>query len=90
MSSILAGITVIVTLVLDFVLIPLYGMNGAAVASTVAYTAYGVMGVVVLARLSDATIRELALPRRDDFSAYLRGVSAAVGVVSRALKARGK
>ena len=88
MSSILAGVTVIVTLALDFVLIPLYGMNGAAVASTVAYTAYGVMGVVVLARLTDATVRELALPRRDDFTAYLRGVGAAVGVVSRALKAR--
>jgi|GEM_PF-4468166 O-antigen/teichoic acid export membrane protein len=40
-----------VVLVADFVLIPRYGMNGAAIATTIAYTASGIASLLVYARL---------------------------------------
>ena len=45
-SSLLAGLTAIVTVGLDLLLIPAYGANGAALASAVAYTVFGVGSLV--------------------------------------------
>jgi hypothetical protein len=51
--------------VLDLVLIPPYAGIGAAVASTIAYTATGVMMGVFFLRALGGTVREL-IPKRED------------------------
>lgn len=81
MSSVIAGVTVAVTLALDLALIPRYGVNGAAVASTVAYTVYGAAGVVVLARVTGIPVRQLAVPTLADFTAYRRAAGTVVSAV---------
>jgi Na+-driven multidrug efflux pump len=69
-SSILAGATVVVTLVLDVLLIPPYGVTGAALASVCAYWFYGIAGVLTLSRSSGLSPRTLVLPTRQELQAY--------------------
>jgi O-antigen/teichoic acid export membrane protein len=73
MSSALAGGAVAVTLVLDLALIPPLGVPGAAIASLVAYTVFGISSLLVVARVSDIPLRKLTLPTRADLTLY-RGV----------------
>jgi O-antigen/teichoic acid export membrane protein len=72
-ASLLAGIAVCVTVVLDLLLIPPFGVVGAAFASLAAYTVLGTVGLVLLARTVGVPVRAL-LPHRDDVSSY-RGVA---------------
>jgi Na+-driven multidrug efflux pump len=76
-SSLLAGLTVIVTLSLDLALIPAYGVTGAAVASSVAYAVYGSASVFALSRLTGTPIRLLSVPQRADLRVYARLIRAA-------------
>jgi O-antigen/teichoic acid export membrane protein len=85
-SSILAGATVVVTLVLDVVLIPPYGVTGAALASVCAYWFYGIAGVLTLSRASGIPPRTLVLPTRAELHAYVQ----AARRVRRVLSARGQ
>jgi O-antigen/teichoic acid export membrane protein len=82
-SSLLAAGAVAVTLSFDFALIPSHGINGAALASTIAYTGYGVAGVIALSRVTKLSIRSLAVPTRRDLLPYLNALTTAVGAVSR-------
>jgi O-antigen/teichoic acid export membrane protein len=70
LSSAMAGLAVVATIVLDVVLIPPFGVPGAAVASVVAYAAYGVASLIALSRVSGIAVRELALPGRSDLALY--------------------
>jgi Na+-driven multidrug efflux pump len=70
LSSVLAGITAAVTIALDLLLIPPLGADGAALASAVAYTVFGIGSLVAISRLSGLSIRSLVLPSRRDFAAY--------------------
>jgi O-antigen/teichoic acid export membrane protein len=65
LSSIAMGTGFVCTTVLDLVLIPPYAGIGAAVASTIAYTATGVMMGVFFLRALGGTVREL-IPKRED------------------------
>lgn len=56
----------VVTLALDFALIPHFGFRGAAVASSVAYTATMAVDLFWVTRHSSITLRRLLVPRRDD------------------------
>jgi O-antigen/teichoic acid export membrane protein len=69
-SSKLAGVAAGVTIVFDFVLIPPLGVIGAALASDIAYTTYGVMSLIVLHRVSRIPVRRLLVPTRADISVY--------------------
>jgi O-antigen/teichoic acid export membrane protein len=69
-SSLLAGVVVVLTVVLDLVLIPPLGIDGAALASLIAYTVFGVLSLVVLARVVGVRARELALPTRVELAQY--------------------
>ena len=71
-SSALAALAAGLTLVLDLILIPPYGVNGAAVASVCAYAVYGTASLVVLSRISGIPVRDLVVTRRDDLRAYGR------------------
>jgi O-antigen/teichoic acid export membrane protein len=70
-SSLLAGATVVVTLVLDLVLIPPYGVTGAALASVCAYWFYGIAAVLTLSRSSGLSPTTLVLPTRAELQAYV-------------------
>ncbi len=85
LSSAVAGLAVVVTVALDVVLIPLFGVPGAAVASVVAYTIYGVASLIALSRVSGIGVRELALPRRVDLELYPAAIRRGAARVRRAL-----
>lgn len=70
LSSVCAGVAVVITLVLDFALIPPFGTLGAAVASVCAYTAYGIASVLSLSRVSGIPLSTLVVPTRGDLALY--------------------
>jgi len=69
-SSALAGLAAGVTVVLDFTLIPPFGVIGASVASVTAYTTFGVASLVTLHRVSGVAMRELLVPTHADLLLY--------------------
>jgi O-antigen/teichoic acid export membrane protein len=71
LSSQLAGLAAVVTVVLDLVLIPPFGVIGAAIASVIAYTTYGIVSLRALSRLSGIPARSLLTPTRADIAMYL-------------------
>lgn len=83
-SSIIAGATMTITIALDFLFIPKWGINGAAFASTIAYTFHGITCVLVLSRVTDIPLRDLVVPTASDWRAYHRALSAVLGAANRA------
>jgi O-antigen/teichoic acid export membrane protein len=78
LSSAVAAASVIVTVALDFALIPPFGIAGAAVASVAAYVVYGVGSLVALEHASAIPLRELVIPTRADFALYATAVRRAL------------
>jgi O-antigen/teichoic acid export membrane protein len=62
-----AGITVGITLVLDLVLIPLFSINGAAIASSIAYITSGALAIFWFSRETGTPSGTLLIPRSEDF-----------------------
>jgi O-antigen/teichoic acid export membrane protein len=56
----------VLTVILDIILIPPFGAIGAAVASAIAYTAYGIAALAVLARNSRRPFTSLLLMDRNE------------------------
>ena len=74
-----------VNVVLNLLLIPRYGVVGAAVASSATYLLVGTMIAIVFIRHSGRGLVELLLPRRSDLDAY---TSRAARLLRRVLMAR--
>ncbi len=70
LASALAGGAAVLTVVLDLALIPPLGVPGAALASALTYTAFGIASLVALSRVTEIPIRTLVVPERSDFRAY--------------------
>lgn len=70
LSSALAGLAVIVTVALDLLLIPSFGVPGAALASLAAYTVYGAVSLIALSKVSAIPLRRLTIPTREDLALY--------------------
>lgn len=70
LSSSLAGLAAVITVVLDLALIPPLGVYGGALASVGAYTTFGVASLVALHRVTGIPVRRLAVPDRNDVRAY--------------------
>jgi O-antigen/teichoic acid export membrane protein len=68
--SVTAGVSLVTMLVLDIILIPRYGINGAAVASTLAYTLATFTIIFIYTRLTGSLIKEMFLPVRADLTYY--------------------
>jgi len=85
-SSLLAALAVVITLALDFLLIPRHGIDGAALASTIAYTVYGVAGLIALSRVTKLPIRSLAVVTTRDLAPYLSAMTAIPGILSRRVR----
>ena len=74
--SYVSGGALAVTLVLDFLLIPLPGyyggIHGAAIASSIAYGCAALAVLICFLRVSGASLSETILPRRSDLAIYRR------------------
>lgn len=70
-ASLLGGATLVVVVALDLALIPPLGTIGAALASLLAYAAFGIGSVRVLSRLASIPVRRLVVPTRADLGFYL-------------------
>ena len=64
-------ITLVATLILDLILIPALEVNGAAIASSIAYSLALVITIWFYRRIAKATLRELLLPQPSDAAHYL-------------------
>ena len=69
LASTLSGVGVGVTVVLDLILIPFFGVIGAAVASLIAYLVFGVASLATESRVAELPIRAM-LPTRADVAVY--------------------
>lgn len=65
-NTIVAGIAAIVTLSLDFVLIPRWGIIGAAVASTLSYIVSTIITIRFYVSMTQEKIRNICLPKVSD------------------------
>jgi O-antigen/teichoic acid export membrane protein len=74
LASTAIGAGFMATIILDVILIPPYGGLGAAIASSLAYTAGGVAIALMFSRALESPVRDLA-PRRGELSLYRRAVS---------------
>lgn len=70
LSSALVGLAAIVTVSLDFALIPPLGVPGAALASVAAYSTYGIASLIALHRVTAIPLRQMLIPKREDFETY--------------------
>jgi O-antigen/teichoic acid export membrane protein len=73
-STYIAGGAVILTVALDLLLIPRYGISGAAAASSIVYTCTAVASVWIFKIESRAGVLETLIVRPDDFVRYRRVV----------------
>jgi O-antigen/teichoic acid export membrane protein len=70
LTSMLSGVALAVTVLLDLLLIPPFGVTGAAIASLCAYTAYGIAALVVAGRITGIAPWRLVRPTLADLRVY--------------------
>ncbi len=70
----LAAISAAVCIALAIVLVPMLGITGAAIASTVAYIGGQSVGIAVFARKASVSLRAVLIPTLDDAAFYVRAV----------------
>lgn len=62
-----SGLAVFITVALDVLLIPPYGITGAAIASSIAYLTTALLTVMWFSRETHIRWVDIFLPRKDDF-----------------------
>jgi Membrane protein involved in the export of O-antigen and teichoic acid len=87
-STYVAAGTVILTIGLDVLLIPRYGINGAAAASSIVYTCTAVAYVWIFTFESGAGLLETLVVRPDDFVRYRRVLDSTMRRLFAAIPAR--
>lgn len=70
-ATYISGTNVVLTIALDLLLIPRYGIAGAAVASSIVYTSATVLSVIVFLKESGRSWRETLIVQREDFRRYI-------------------
>jgi O-antigen/teichoic acid export membrane protein len=79
-GSYAAGVSAVLTLILDFLLIPKFGINGAAAASTIAYMLTAIIAIYWFARITKLErISELFIPAKSDFEGWWKTISSLCG-----------
>jgi len=71
-KSLSTGVALAITLVLNAFLTPLYGIAGAAIASTLAYTAAATVGFLLYRRVTGARLADVLIIRRSDLHLLYR------------------
>jgi Na+-driven multidrug efflux pump len=72
LNSWIAGMSVVVNLGINLALVPRFGINGAAWASTISYSLLFAATVAVYCRISRTSVRSVIVPSREDAAAYYR------------------
>lgn len=72
LNTYITGVAVVVNLALNILLIPLYGIEGAAWASTASYSAALIIVLAVYCRLSGNSWTKAVFPQRGDWALYWR------------------
>ena len=85
-SSVGVIASVLVTVVLDLVLVPRYGAQGAAAAASAGYVVGGVSSLLLFRALEPFSWRSLVVPRRAD-GALVRALAGPLGRISRPSRA---
>jgi O-antigen/teichoic acid export membrane protein len=80
-ASITAGTSLIFTIALDIALIPDHGIEGAAVASTIAYSAGFLVSMAMFVRITKVRVGEVLIPRRDDIGYLWRAIRGEVAAL---------
>jgi len=78
-------VALVVTVALDFLLIPRIGINGAAIASSAAYLVNTVLLLAALKRLLGVSWSDLLIPRASELAAYqtaLGKIRSRIGIAS--------
>ncbi|MHB8771648.1 MAG: oligosaccharide flippase family protein [Syntrophales bacterium] len=73
-QTIASGLSCAVTVLLDLILIPKYGISGAAVASTIAYTISAIYLIRVYKNLSHATLADMLVIKKEDILDYHKDI----------------
>jgi Na+-driven multidrug efflux pump len=63
-------VSLIVTIAADLALIPRFGVNGAAAASSLAYLAHFAVALFAFSRISGQSVFDALIPRRSDAELY--------------------
>ncbi len=71
-----SGYSLIATILLDLLCIPLWGLIGAAIATTLSYGVHAAVCTQAFRRLTGAPLPEILLPRRDDIARLMRCIDA--------------
>lgn len=71
LNLLVSGVSLIVTIALDFVLIPRLNIVGAAIASTTSYSLSALLLIVFFIRETGAPLREVLLPTSEDVKILL-------------------
>lgn len=71
-TSIASGISLIVTIVFDLLLIPRFGINGASLASSISYFASSIVIIYLFIRISHVKLYDILILKSDDFKVYGR------------------
>ena len=79
-ATYIAAANVVLTVILDLVLIPRFGIAGAAAASSIVYTITSIAVVVVFRKESGARIVETIVIQPQDLNYYVRAARSVAGV----------
>lgn len=80
-QTIASGISCLVTVVLDLILIPEYGISGASIASTIAYTVSAIYLIRVYKNLSQATLKDMLVIKKEDILDYHKDIMRSINAV---------
>jgi len=64
-------ISVILNFILNFILIPLYGLAGAAIATSITYIINFILRIFVFQRMSKISLFQIILPRKEEWNSIL-------------------
>jgi len=78
--SFTSGVALVTMILLDLLLIPKFGINGAAIASTLSYIAATVSIIYIYTRLTDNSLKVLIVPERSDFLLYKKIAKGVINV----------
>ena len=71
LNLLVSGVSLVVTITLDIILIPRFNIVGAAIASTISYTLTALLLIVFFVRETGAPLREVLLPTSEDVKILL-------------------
>lgn len=77
-ASLLSALQAALTIALDFALVPAYGIEGAAIASTISYSVYGLASLAVIARHDGVAPSRLLIASPDELRDGLRALRARI------------